>query len=258
MATQGLRPQVHLVEGSEALRSLQADALAGARFHETVDTLPDHAPMLLVANEFFDALPVRQLVCTEAGWRERMIALDKKAQFVFVAGDNPMDEALPADRKTAPPGTIIETSPAAAALAGEIARRLDVQGGAAVFIDYGHLEPRTGSTLQAVRVHEKVGLFDAPGDMDLTAHVDFAMLGQIAARAGLASATATQGEWLSALGIGQRAQALTARSPERAQDIAQAHDRLVGTDEMGDLFKVMALSPPDWPRGMGFAEGDTE
>ena len=256
MASQGLRPQVHLVEGSAALRQVQSGILGGAQFHDSIDTLPEDRPILLAANEFLDALPVRQLVMTERGWRERMVALDEDDEFVFAAGPNPMDEAVPADRRAAEPGTIIETCPAAAALVEALAERLERQGGAALFIDYGHLKAQPGSTLQAVRAHEKVGVFEAPGEMDLTTLVDFATLVELARRSGIATATATQGDWLKAMGIGLRAQALVTRSPDRSKDIQAAHDRLVGADAMGALFKVMALSSRDWPRGAGFAEGE--
>ncbi|MFA6218687.1 MAG: SAM-dependent methyltransferase [Erythrobacter sp.] len=255
MASQGLRPEVHLVEGSAALRAVQSGALAGARFHDSIDTLPEDRPLLLAANEFLDALPVRQLVMTDAGWRERMVALEADERFVFAAGPNPMDEAVPDARRGAEVGTIVETCPAAAALVDALAQRLDVQGGAALFVDYGHLAARTGSTLQAVRAHVKVGVFDAPGEMDLTAHVDFAELVDMAGRGGLAVSTTTQGAWLSAMGIGLRAQALVTRSPGRSNEVHLAQARLVEAGAMGELFKVMALTARDWPRGAGFAEG---
>ncbi|MFW2349767.1 class I SAM-dependent methyltransferase [Qipengyuania sp.] len=256
MASQGLRPEVHLVEGSEALRRIQGGALAGARFHDTLDTLPDDRPILLLANEFLDALPVRQLVMTEKGWRERMVALDDNGAFAFVAGPNPMDEAVPEAQRAATPGTVIETCPAAATLVEALARRIDVQGGAALFIDYGHLAPRSGSTLQAVRAHEKVDVFAAPGEMDVTAHVDFATLDGIAQREGMASSLTTQGAWLTAMGIGLRAQALAKAAPGRAEELAASLERLVQPGAMGELFKCMALSARDWPRGAGFPEGE--
>lgn len=251
MASQGLMPPIHLVEGSPTLRELQAGALGQAQFHDSIDTLPEDRPLLIVANEFLDALPIRQLVKTEQGWRERMVALDG-ADFVFAAGPNPMDDAVPEARRNQPIGTVIETCPAAAALVEAIARRIDVQGGAALFIDYGHLEPRTGETLQAIRAHRKLGVFDTPGQMDLTAHVDFATLEVIARREGLALDTATQGQWLSRMGIGVRARALAKRSPDQAQELTASHRRLVAPEEMGELFKVMALTARDWPRGAGF------
>ncbi|WP_369026274.1 class I SAM-dependent methyltransferase [Qipengyuania sp. RANM35] len=255
MASQGLRPEVHLVEGSPALRQIQSGALGGAIFHDSLDTLPDDRPILLAANEFLDALPVRQLVMTEKGWRERMVALDDAEGFVFAAGPSPMDDAVPQDRRAAEPGTVIETCPGAAALVEALCERIERQGGAVIFFDYGYLAPQNGSSLQAIRAHEKVGVFDAPGDMDLTALVDFASLVELARRSGVATATAEQGAWLTAMGIGIRAQALANRSPERSKDIQEAHDRLVGAAAMGELFKVMAMTARDWPRGAGFDEG---
>ena len=204
MASQGLRPEVHLVEGSDALRQVQSEALAGARFHDSLDTVPGDRPMLLLANEFLDALPIRQLVRTAKGWRERMVGIEDDG-FAFVSGPSPLDEAVPEAQRAAPVDTVIETGPAAAALVEALAQRFDVQGGAGLLVDYGHLEPRTGSTLQAVRGHQKVDVFVAPGEMDLTAHVDFATLDLVARRAGIASSLTTQGAWLTAMGIGLRA-----------------------------------------------------
>ena len=251
MASQGFTPPVHLVEGSPALREKQADALGQAHFHDHLDTLPEDRPLYIVANEFLDALPVRQLVMTQDGWRERMVALDGE-DFVFTAGPNPMDEAIPQERRKQKVGTVIETSPAAAATVEALARRIEAQGGAALFIDYGYLSPRNGETLQAVQRHQKVKVFTAPGAMDLTALVDFSTLADIARREGMAVDMTTQGRWLSLLGIGRRARSLAQGNPDQAAAIAAAHDRLVGADAMGDLFKVMAITPRDGPHGAGF------
>ena len=253
MASAGLQPEVHLVEGSPALRAVQSGKLGGATFHDSVDSLPQGRPILLAANEFLDALPIRQLVRTAQGWRERMVALDDEGAFVFVAGPNPMDEAVPSGFGSAEEGTIIETCPGAAAVVQDVARRIDSEGGAALFVDYGHLAFRTGSTFQAVRAHCKVDVFAAPGEADLTAHVDFATLGTIGRREGVAVLSATQGAWLEEMGIAQRTASLTARYPDRADELAAARERLTGPDAMGDLFKVMAFSARDWPRGAGFS-----
>ncbi|AKM08542.1 class I SAM-dependent methyltransferase [Pelagerythrobacter marensis] len=248
----GLEPEVHFVEGSTALREVQEQAVPDACWHADLAGVPQDAPLLLVANEFLDALPVRQLVRTGDGWRERMVGLDGE-DFVFVAGRQPMEEAVPADWRDAPPGTLIETSPASAAIAYEIAGRLADQGGAALVIDYGHGEMRTGSTLQAVRAHAKVDPFAAPGEADLTAHVDFATLARIVeARGARHLGTVTQGDWLRALGIDARAQALVARAPHYADDIEAARHRLVDDAQMGRLFKVMGVAAPGWPDGVGF------
>ncbi|MGI8942957.1 MAG: class I SAM-dependent methyltransferase [Qipengyuania sp.] len=251
MAQHGLEPEVYLVEGSPALREAQARAVPQARFPDDVASLPEHRPLMLVANEFLDALPIRQLVKTQSGWRERMVGLDGDS-FVFVAGANPMDGAVPERFADCADGTVIETCPGAAALVEDVAMRLANQGGAALFIDYGRLEARSGSTLQAVRAHKKVDALVMPGEADLTAHVDFEMLAAIAGQSGLTVQIATQGEWLGAMGIGLRAQALSRSQPARRNEIAAAHDRLVSPEEMGELFKVMGLTGGGWPPGAGF------
>ncbi len=248
----GLEPTVHFVEGSPELKSLQLAAVPDARWHNDVSTIPVTGPILLVANEFLDALPIRQLVKTAQGWRERMVAVQDDA-FVGVAGDRPMDAAIPADLRDAEPGTLIETCPAAAAVVYEVAGRLAMQGGAALFIDYGSDIPRTGSTLQAVRAHRKVEALAHPGEADITAHVDFATLANVAqSRDCRWLGTVGQGHWLNALGIDARAASLAQASPQQSDAIAVAKDRLTGADQMGDLFKVMGLAAPGWPEGAGF------
>ncbi len=248
----GLEPTVHFVEGSPELKSLQLAAVPDARWHDDVSTIPITGPILLVANEFLDALPIRQLVKTAQGWRERMVAVQDDA-FVGVAGDRPMDSAIPADLRDAEPGTLIETCPAAAAVVYEVAGRLAMQGGAALFIDYGSDIPRTGSTLQAVRAHRKVEVLAHPGEADITAHVDFATLANVAqSRDCRWLGTVGQGHWLNALGIDARAASLAQASPQQSVAIAVAKERLTGADQMGDLFKVMGLAAPGWPEGAGF------
>ena len=252
MGRVGLAASVHLVEGSPALRAVQAGVVPGAFFHTDSSGLPEAGPMLLLANEFLDALPIRQLVRTEAGWRERMIGLAGE-DFAFVAGSSDMSAALGDLHADTPLGTIIETSPAAAAVVGEVADRIMRQGGAALLIDYGHLTPRTGSTLQAVRAHRRVDPLAQPGEADLTAHVDFTALAGIAGRTGCRVDMTTQGEWLSAMGIDVRAAALARAAPAQANSVAIARDRLVKPEEMGQLFKVMAITAPGWPAPAGFS-----
>ena len=252
MKRYGLEPQVHFVETSTALKRLQLDAVPGAIFHDDLSTVSMDGPILLVANEFLDALPLRQLIRTGEGWREVMVAVDGE-RFVCVPGARPMDAALPEGRRNAPEGTLIETSPAAAAVIYEAAGRLEKQGGAALFIDYGHAEERTGSTFQAVRRHRKVDPFANPGEADLTAHVDFAMLAQVAQSRGCRwLGTVAQGDWLRALGIESRAEALSEFAPQHREALHSAMHRLIDADQMGELFKVMGLAAPDWPEGAGF------
>ncbi|MFN6935013.1 MAG: class I SAM-dependent methyltransferase, partial [Tsuneonella sp.] len=252
----GLEPEVHFVEGSPALRKIQLEAVPGAQFHGDLATLPEDRPLLIVGNEFLDALPVRQLVRAAEGWRERMVGLDGDT-FIHVAGDRPMDAAIPAEWREGRQGTIIETSPAAASVVQEIAGRLAAQGGCALLIDYGHTDLRAGSTMQAVRAHRKVDPFSAPGEADLTAHVDFATLAGVAQSHGVTwMGTCTQGAWLRSLGIDTRAEALAMRAPQLRNEVLSARDRLVADDQMGHLFKVMGLAAPGWPRGVGFEPED--
>lgn len=252
MAGAGLRPKIHLVEGSPALRELQAGALPGATFHEDATGLPGNRPLLILANEFLDALPIRQIVRTEAGWRERMVGLDG-GTFAFVAGPQPVNRALPKDLAESPFGMIVETNPGAEAVVEEIAHRLARQGGAALFFDYGHVAPRTGSTLQAVRAHRQVDPLAMLGEADLTAHVDFGELAEVARGAGCNVQVTTQGEWLGAMGIGLRAERLARAAPDRASEIGAASKRLTAPEQMGVLFKVMALTAKEWPESAGFA-----
>ena len=248
----GLTPGIHFVEGSTELRDVQLAMVPSAQFHHDLSTIPMYGPVLFVGNEFLDALPVRQLVRTSDGWRERMVA-HEGGKFVPVAGRQSMEAAVPEARREAPEGTIIETCPGAAATVFEIAGRLLEQGGAALLIDYGHDTLRDGSTLQALREHRMVDPFAMPGEADLTAHVDFATLAQIAQSRGIKwLGTVPQGRWLRELGIETRADNLAAFAPEHASAIQAAKDRLIGEGQMGLLFKVMGLAAPGWPDGAGF------
>jgi NADH dehydrogenase [ubiquinone] 1 alpha subcomplex assembly factor 7 len=182
-----------------------------------------------------------------------MVGVDDAGRFTPVAGPQPMDVAVPESRRAAEVGTIIETSPAAAAVVLEAADRLAEQGGAALFIDYGHAEPRTGSTLQAVKAHAKLEPFAAPGEADLTAHVDFATLADVARSRGARwLGTVPQGAWLRALGIEERAEALASRAAQHGDALITAKERLTGDGQMGLLFKVMGVTGPKWPEGAGF------
>src|SRR6185312_4224494 len=187
--------RLHLVEGSPVLRAKQAAALneAEPRWHDDIATLPQ-GPLLLVANEFLDALPIRQLVRRSDGWHERRVALGRD-------GALDAEAAIPPALSGAAPGSLCEIRPAALALAASLGARLSREGGVALFIDYGHAASACGDTLQAVRGHRRHDVLAEPGTADLTAHVDFAAVAAAATAAGArAWGPVTQGAFLVALG----------------------------------------------------------
>jgi NADH dehydrogenase [ubiquinone] 1 alpha subcomplex assembly factor 7 len=244
--------KLHLVESSPALRAVQADRLGafGPVWHDDVSTLPD-LPLFLVANEFFDALPVRQFLRSGGGWRERVVGL-QDGTLAFGLTDAAPVAALAARLPDTTDGDMVELCAPAAAIAGEVGRRIAAQGGVALIVDYGGWGG-TGDTFQAVRGHRKVDPLATPGDADLTAHVDFAALAQAAAPA-LSTPMIPQGVLLERLGISARAEALRRAAPDPAvrSAIAAAHRRLTHPDEMGSLFQALALHAPGTPPPPGF------
>jgi NADH dehydrogenase [ubiquinone] 1 alpha subcomplex assembly factor 7 len=248
-----LMPPAHLIETSPALRAAQHDRLPGATWHDDVAGLPDDGALLIVANEFFDALPIRQLVRGADGWHERLVAC-QDTLFLPIAGKRIPDSIIPDHLRDAPPGSIIETAPAAVSIMRELAQRLVAQGGVAIVIDYGYQGPAIGETLQAVHGHAFANPFEVPGERDLTAHVDFATLCAAASAEGAVTyGPADQGMLLGALGIAARTEALAAAAPERADALRSASDRLIAPDQMGTLFKAIAVTAPGWPAPAGFA-----
>ncbi|MEE4317839.1 MAG: SAM-dependent methyltransferase [Erythrobacter sp.] len=245
-------PQVHFVETSPTLRAIQREAFPDCHHHHDLSTLPDDAPLLIVANEFFDALPIRQLMRSADGWFERMVGLDGE-NFTFVAGKERMDDIVPPSWVKAAQGATIETSTAAVAVMEEIARRLKEQGGAALIVDYGHRELASGTTLQALKAHKKVDVFAHPGEADITAHVDFELLSHVAQASGAdLMGLQCQGEWLRQMGIDTRLEALQRRNPGEADKLKRQRDRLVEDHQMGTLFKVLGICGRRWPFGVGF------
>ncbi|GGD46887.1 class I SAM-dependent methyltransferase [Sinisalibacter lacisalsi] len=237
--------EIHLVEASPALREKQRAALAGhdITHHDSAGTLPE-APLFLIANEFFDALPIRQFIRAGDAWRERLVGLDDDT-LAFGLGVPDMPAEL-AHRDDVAEGGLVETCPAAAAIMDQIARRIGTHGGAALIVDYGDWRS-LGDTLQALKSHAPVDPLATPGEADLTAHVDFEALAR-AAPALAASRLTPQGVFLERLGITPRAEALARRLSGTALDAhVAAHRRLTHPDEMGTLFKVLALVPPGAP-----------
>ena len=254
---------VTLIETSPALRAAQAKTLEkeltspnagrstprsgvgwGKSDGRTRSTeIPDDAPLFLVANEFFDALPVRQFVKAKDGWHERMVAADgDKLVFALAPGPTPIDVA------DAPDNAVFEISPASRAIVTIIAERIRRLGGVALIVDYGHARSGFGDTFQAVKAHKPADPLAEPGEADLTAHVDFAALADAARAAGAhAYGPITQKAFLVSLGSAARAAALSRAAPDQAADIKAAIDRLTGEAQMGRLFKVLVLSARPTP-----------
>jgi SAM-dependent MidA family methyltransferase len=229
--------ELWLIEASEPLRRAQAEKLGAAAPHwaASLAELPDDAPLLLVANEFLDCLPARQFVRTATGWAERVVGLDQAGQLAF--GLRP----APARLGWAPTGAVVERSAAQEAFGAELAARVAAQGGAALLVDYGRAQPGCGDTLQALAGHRKVGPLEAPGEADLTVHVDFPAVLTAARAAGAEAALLTQAEFLRRLGVEARAAALAAARPDRADVIHRQLERLIGPGQMGELFKAAAI-----------------
>jgi len=235
---------LHLVEASPMLRRAQARSIVrpDITWHDSIAGLPD-LPLFVVANEFFDALPIRQAVRAGTMWRERVVGLRDGALCLGLSDPKPMADLAHRLEDTAE-GDVVEFSPAAAAVAAGIGARIAARGGAALIIDYGDWRS-LGDTLQAVRGHAHVDPLAGPGLADLTAHVDFEALARAAAPAAHSRLT-PQGVYLERLGIAARAQVLTRGLRGAALDAhIAAHRRLTRPGEMGTLFKVMALFPAD-------------
>jgi NADH dehydrogenase [ubiquinone] 1 alpha subcomplex assembly factor 7 len=259
------RVDVHLVETSPTLRARQQETLAtlrteaggpwSIRWHERLADVPG-GPLLLVANELFDALPIHQFVRTVDGWRERLVDLSTTSPgFRFVLGPpSAALAAVPEPVRAAPPGAVAETCPSGISLMADIATRIAAAGGGALIIDYGHDDSRAQDTLQAVRRHGRHDVLDAPGTADLCAYVDFAVLARVATEAGARPwGPVTQGAFLEALGISARAERLSRGATARqAAEIAAAHARLTDPAQMGTLFKVLAVVPENIAPPAGF------
>jgi NADH dehydrogenase [ubiquinone] 1 alpha subcomplex assembly factor 7 len=246
---------VWLVETSPTLAAIQHELLldcgAPVAWAQRLKDIPE-GPAIVIGNEFLDALPVRQFIRASGQWRERTVGLNDEGDLAFgvAASLEPYISA------TAQNGEIIEVNPAGHRLMFELGARLVKQGGAALLIDYGHAITSFGDTLQAVRAHRYVDPLAAPGDCDLTAHVDFAAMARSARATGaVVYGPIDQGDFLRAIGIDLRTKALAERAgPERSEALQQARNRLVGKakGEMGALFKAMAVADRRLPPPPGF------
>ena len=261
----GFRDTLHLdlVELSPALRAVQARTLAAAgaapHWHDSLATVPEDAPILCLANEFFDALPVRQFVRGPAGWCERLVTADPDGPGLAFALGPPSPKAaayVPRSLRDAPPGSVVEVAPAALSLATEMGRRVAEQGGGALILDYGRATPAAEATLQALRRHARADPLAAPGSADLTAHVDFPMLAQALAEGGAeVHGPVAQGDFLHGLGIAERAEVLRRHATaSQAEALDAAVARLCESAQMGTLFKALAALPPGVGVPAGFPE----
>ncbi|MBT6137161.1 MAG: class I SAM-dependent methyltransferase [Rhodospirillaceae bacterium] len=244
--------EVHVIEASPRLRQIQRETLVGhdITWHDDIEGIPG-VPSITIANEFLDALPIRQIIRAEDGWHERLVDWSgEHERFEWSQGDALTDLArhlpLPLAEK-AKVGDIWEISTTARHAVTALSKRISLAGGAALIIDYGYAVSSLGDTLQAVRNHSSVSVFDAPGSADLTAHVDFAACAEIAAAAGaLTHGPTTQRAFLRGLGIELRAARLAAAMKEKQRlEIESALARLIDPSEMGTLFKVMAITAPN-------------
>lgn len=226
-------PAVHFIEMSPRLRAEQAARVPRAHWHDGLETLPD-GPVILLANEFLDALPVRQFVHRETGWMERHV---QDGAYIEL----PTAEVLPDD----PLGAVREVNEAALAFV----RALAARGGVGLFIDYGPLASAPGESVQAIRGGKYADPLAAPGEADITAHVDFAAI----SRAVHTQGPVKQNAFLTALGLYQRSDILAQKHPHKADALKLAVQRLTAPEAMGSLFKVLAVCPENFPTLPGFA-----
>ncbi len=232
--------QVHLVEASPTLRASQSKLIPNATWHDNIDTLPQ-LPLFLVANEFFDALPIRQFVRDGAGWRERVIGAEQNVLTFGLSGAAPLSD-LAHRLDDTQDGDLVETCPALPGIMRQISTRIETFGGAALIIDYGDWHS-LGDTLQALKDHQTIDPLHHPGDADLTSHVDFEAIAQHASPAAFTRLT-PQGVFLERLGITERAKTLaTPLSGQALENHIAAHHRLTHPEQMGHLFKVIGIFP---------------
>ena len=252
---------VHLVEINPVLREKQKSMLSGVRniaWHDGIDDIPD-GPAVIFANEYFDVLPIHQVVRRETGWHERTVEIDAGGKLVFGSASEPtprFEVLLPPLVRAAPVGAVFEWRPDAEIM--KIASRVRDQDGAALIIDYGHIRSDAGDTFQAIARHSFADPLKDPGQADVTAHVDFEALARAAEDIGArVHGPVQQGEFLKRLGIETRAVTLMAKaSHEVSEDISSALKRLIGGGRggMGSMFKVLAVSEPNLISLAGFAE----
>lgn len=258
---------VTLVEASAALEAVQGQSLATAgvpvQWAKTLDAAQS-GPSIVIGNEFLDCLPIRQFVQRDSfaglnGWHERLIGLNEDDQLRFETGVEPASDTaksfIPSAQEDAKLNDLIEACPSVHQIIDTLKTRFSNHAGRALFIDYGPESTEFGDTLQALKRHEKIGVFDAPGDSDLTARVDFQTVIEVARKRGLStSGPVTQRELLSKLGLEMRAVTLARAKPDAKPVIARQLHRLTDRSEMGELFKAVCLQSEGLPTPLGFRE----
>lgn len=251
--------EVHFIETSPTLTQIQQKLfheMKGIRFfwHTHLAMLPEK-PMLLVANELFDALPVRQYICTRQGWREKMVGIEAGTlSFQLSPVETPATLMVASHYPNAAEGAVVEYCPAGISMMEEIASRLRRHKGVALIVDYGYDKPGFMETIQAVKSHRYHPVLETPGDADITAHVDFEALKNAARehRADVYGIT-TQASFLRDMGIEIRAKALLEHaSEEQQQELVSSVECLMSPTKMGELFKVLAVATKGMPRPAGF------
>lgn len=257
----GTAIRLHLIEASAALMAVQAQTLStfpqAAHWCDSI-AMTGQGPMVLLGNEFLDCLPVRQFVFHAGHWRERMVDMDEDGSFIFTLAQSPLPEAdvqlwLP-QVKSPQANMLVEARPGVHTLVQALADRAKSAPVVALFIDYGQAGFEPGDTLQAVSGHKKVDPLARPGEVDLTARVDFSELSRIAQTAGFSvSGPVSQAGFLDRMGLMQRASVLRTARPDQRSKIARQVHRLTDDQEMGELFKVIAICSPDLPTLPGFA-----
>lgn len=243
--------QIHFIESSQQLRTLQQAKVPSATWHDDLSTLPE-GPTIFVANEFFDALPIHQFEKKDGLWFERCVGEEGNRLAFTLTQPGAQFGLTPEQHRTAPNGSILEVCPAALTYCANLAQQIEAHGGAALIIDYGHAVSAPGDTFQALKDHRYCDPFAEPGAADLTAHVAFDRLAEVTGRE-VTSTIAEQGQFLMALGLGMRAQQLAAGANEAGQTrVLSELKRLTAPDAMGSLFKVLALQHKNMPPPPGF------
>lgn len=229
--------QVHLIEMSPSLRAKQGEVLTGHQlvWHEDLTTLPDNAPIIMIGNEFLDALPIEQYVFQEEKWFERMVGLDAHGNLSW--GVVPCAMRPTAESRAPGEGAVLEISPARENFIADVSALIRSQGGAGLLIDYGHDQSGYGDTLQAVKNHRYADVLKDCGEVDITSHVDFGRLKDRVEKENLSARLSGQGEFLKRMGIEIRATQLACKS----ESIQSGLHRLVDDHEMGKLFRVMEI-----------------